>query len=262
VNELLTGKLYVNLHTAANPGGELRGQVLVDYGIGFIAKLDGAQEVPPVTTTATGTGSFRLKTSSSGTVMELEYQITFAGLSGSLTASHFHNAAVGVGGGVVRNISFNGNTAAGSWKSSDATQPLTSDLLRELLAGRIYVNLHTAANPGGEIRGQLKFGTDISTTVKEKPGTIPVSFKLEQNYPNPFNPTTTIKFELAQPTRVSLKIYSLLGELVATLIDNELKAQGTYTTTFDASLLTSGVYFYKLETDVGLVGTRKLLLLQ
>jgi hypothetical protein len=114
--------------------------------IHFTAKLDGAQEVPPVTTTATGTGTFTLN--STGT--ELTYHITFAGLSGSLTASLFHNAAVGVGGGVVRNISFNGNTAAGSWKSSDATQPLTSDLLRELLAGRIYVNLHTAANPAAK----------------------------------------------------------------------------------------------------------------
>jgi hypothetical protein len=258
VNELLDGKIYVNLHTAANPGGEIRGQVLVDYGIAFTAKLDGAQEVPPVTTTATGTGSFTLN--NEGT--ELTYHITFAGLSGSLTASHFHNAATGVVGAVVRNISFRGNTASGSWKSSDATQPLTSDLVRELLAGRIYVNLHTAANPGGEIRGQLKFGADISTAVKGKTGTGPMSFKLEQNYPNPFNPSTTIKFELAKTTRISLKIYNLLGELVTTLIDNELKASGTHTTTFDARSLTSGVYFYKLETDAGFAGTQKLLFLK
>ncbi len=166
VSELLAGRIYVNLHTAANPGGEIRGQVLVDYGIGLAAKLDGAQEVPPVTTTGTGTGSFKLKSSSSGTVTELEYHITFAGLSGSLTNSHFHNGPAGVAAGVVRNISFNGNTASGSWKSDDAMQPLTSALVTELLAGRIYVNLHTAANPGGEIRGQVLVTTGIGFTAK------------------------------------------------------------------------------------------------
>jgi len=166
VKELLSGRLYVNLHTAANPAGEIRGQVLVDYGIGLSASLDGAQEVPPVTTTATGTGSFMLKSSSSGTVTELEYHITFAGLSGSLAASHFHNGPAGVAAGVVRAISFNGNTASGSWKSDDATQPLTPALVTELLAGRIYVNLHTAANPGGEIRGQVRVTTGIGFTAK------------------------------------------------------------------------------------------------
>jgi hypothetical protein len=98
--------------------------------------------------------------------------------------------------------------------------------------------------------------------VKEKPGAVPVSFKLEQNYPNPFNPATAIKFDLAKTTRVSLKIYNILGELVATLIDGELKAQGTHTTTFEARSLTSGVYFYKLVTEAGVVETRKMLLVQ
>jgi hypothetical protein len=128
---------------------------------------------------------------------------------------------------------------------------------------RIYANFHTAANGSGEIRGQVGLGADVSTAVKEEKSTaVPTAFKLEQNYPNPFNPTTTIKFELAKTTRVSLKIYSLLGELVATLIDNEIKPAGTYTATFDASSLTSGVYFYKLETGAGFVGTRKLLFIE
>jgi hypothetical protein len=60
--------------------------------------------------------------------------------------------------------------------------------------------------------------------VKEKSDVVPVTFKLEQNYPNPFNPATTIKFALAKTTRVSLKIYNLLGELVATLIDKRIES--------------------------------------
>jgi hypothetical protein len=93
-------------------------------------------------------------------------------------------------------------------------------------------------------------------------GNSPETFALHQNYPNPFNPTTSIKFELMNTTQVSLKIYNLRGELVATLIDNESKTAGAHTVTFDARSLTSGVYFYKLETDAGFVGTRKLLLLR
>ncbi len=167
VNELLAGNIYVNVHSANFSGGEIRGQMRVDYGIGLSAKLDGAQEVPPVTTNATGTGSFRLKSSSSGTVTELEYHVTVTGLSGSIAAAHFHNAPAGVlGNPPVRAISFNGNTASGSWKSDDATEPLTPALVRELLMGRIYVNVHTANNPGGEIRGQVLVTTGIGFSAK------------------------------------------------------------------------------------------------
>lgn len=161
VKELLSEKLYVNIHSSTSPGGEIRGQVRVDYGVGLSASLDGNQEVPPVTTTATGTGSFYLKSSSSGTVTELEYHLTVTGLSGSIAAAHFHNAPATTTGGVVRDISFNGNTASGSWKSNDASQPLTAALVTELLTGRLYVNVHTAANPGGEIRGQVLVTTGI-----------------------------------------------------------------------------------------------------
>ncbi len=166
----------------------------------------------------------------------------------------------------MKNIASGGDpasaTVGGNWTTTDATQALTPALVDSLVLGRIYANFHTAANPSGEIRGQVGFGADVNTAVKEKSGAVPAAFKLERNYPNPFNPATTIKFELAKSTRVSLKIYNLLGELVATLIDNELKAPGTHTTTFDASSLTSGVYFYKLETDAGFAGTQKLLFMK
>jgi len=167
VKELLSEKVYVNVHSSTNPGGEIRGQVRVDYGIGLSAKLDGAQEVPAVTTPATGTGSFFLKSSSSGTVTELEYHVTVTGLSGVIAAAHFHNAPAGASGNPpVRAISFNGNTASGSWKSNDATEALTPALIRELLSGRIYVNVHTANNPGGEIRGQVLVTTGIGFKAK------------------------------------------------------------------------------------------------
>jgi hypothetical protein len=71
------------------------------------------------------------------------------------------------------------------------------------------------------------------------------AFKLEQNYPNPFNPTTAIKYEIPKEGFVNVKIYNSLGQEVATLI-NEKQNAGSYIVEFDASDLSSGVYFYKL----------------
>ena len=156
LSELLRGRLYFNVHTSANPGGEIRGQVLLTSGVGFTAKLEGSQENPAVTTTASGTGSVRLNTD--GTVT---YDITAAGLTP--TAAHFHNAPAGTNGGVVKTITLTNNTGSGTWASGDASQALTDELLRDLIKGKLYMNVHTATNPGGEIRGQVLSSADIVT---------------------------------------------------------------------------------------------------
>ncbi len=158
VAELLAGRIYVNVHTAANPGGEVRGQVTLNAGASFWAALDGSQENPALTVTGTASGSYWLDSKG------LNYRITYSGLTGPRTASHFHNAARGTNGGVVRDIPFTGNTATGTWGFDDATQPLTTALLDQLLLGRIYTNLHTAANPGGEIRGQVLMTSGLRFT--------------------------------------------------------------------------------------------------
>lgn len=74
----------------------------------------------------------------------------------------------------------------------------------------------------------------------------PTKFILEQNYPNPFNPTTTINYEIPIESKVTLKIYDLLGNEIMTLV-NEIKNAGRYETSFDATSLASGIYFYKLD---------------
>ncbi len=78
---------------------------------------------------------------------------------------------------------------------------------------------------------------------------VPGDFSLEQNYPNPFNPTTTIGFELANAAVVTLKVYNILGQEVASLIDRERMEQGTQEASFDAGRLSSGVYFYRLWAE-------------
>ncbi|MBI5476108.1 MAG: T9SS type A sorting domain-containing protein, partial [Ignavibacteriales bacterium] len=78
---------------------------------------------------------------------------------------------------------------------------------------------------------------------------LPVEYALYQNYPNPFNPSTTIEFELPIPGRVTLKIYNVLGQEVAQLFNNEDMDEGRMQIAFDASLLASGVYFYRLTVE-------------
>lgn len=77
---------------------------------------------------------------------------------------------------------------------------------------------------------------------------VPSKFKLEQNYPNPFNPQTSINFSLPKNSNVKLRIYSTTGKMITELI-NENKMAGNYSVNFDGTDLSSGVYFYSLETD-------------
>lgn len=84
-------------------------------------------------------------------------------------------------------------------------------------------------------------------------------FKLEQNYPNPFNPTTVINYEIPFNEYVTIKIYNVLGKEVATLV-NMYKIKGNYNIIFDASKLSSGVYFYQLRSGNSMFIKKMLLL--
>ena len=88
----------------------------------------------------------------------------------------------------------------------------------------------------------------------------PEQFWLSQNFPNPFNPTTTIKYSTPTPEFVTLKIYDILGNEVATLV-NEEKPAGSYEIDFNAAGLSSGIYFYKLQAG-RLIETKKMILLR
>ena len=78
---------------------------------------------------------------------------------------------------------------------------------------------------------------------------VPAVYLLRQNYHNPFNPTTTIEFELPQPSIVTLKIYNIMGQEVATVLDHEEMDDGTQEVEFDAQSLASGVYLYRIMAE-------------
>jgi len=90
--------------------------------------------------------------------------------------------------------------------------------------------------------------------------TLPTEYKLEQNYPNPFNPSTKIRYQVSSITAVSLKVYDILGNEIATLV-NEKKEPGYYEVEFNASQFASGVYIYRLQTG-NFVSTKKMMVLK
>lgn len=101
---------------------------------------------------------------------------------------------------------------------------------------------------------------NIVTGIKEIGSGIPNNYSLDQNYPNPFNPTTNIRFNMPQAGTVTLKIFNVLGQEVATLL-NEFRNAGSYEYTFDASNLNTGVYFYSITTN-NFTSTKKMLLVK
>jgi hypothetical protein len=101
--------------------------------------------------------------------------------------------------------------------------------------------------------------SELPTSVTELEE-LPDAFVLAQNYPNPFNPSTSIRYELPETARVRLEVFNLLGERVATLVDERREA-GRHQVSFDAGSLASGVYLYRLQAG-DFVQTRKLTLIR
>jgi 1,4-alpha-glucan branching enzyme len=127
------------------------------------------------------------------------------------------------------------------------------------------VNMSVSLLPGEfKIYTTVKLPTPeagIATSIFEKDeNEIPVDFNLDQNFPNPFNPSTTISFTIPNSGIVNLAVYNSIGELVKVLV-NEQMAQGRYTTNFDATDLSSGIYFYRLVSN-GTVLSKKMILLK
>jgi hypothetical protein len=90
-------------------------------------------------------------------------------------------------------------------------------------------------------------------------GSLPKEFKLNQNYPNPFNPVTKIAFSIPKAGNITLKVFDVLGKEVANLVNNTFVKAGTYESEFNASNLSSGLYFYRLITD-NFTDTKKMIL--
>lgn len=132
-----------------------------DEKLEFVVVLTGSQEVPPAQTPALGAGELVLSRREN----KLCFRFYFENLTSPVIPGfvHFHRAPAGQNGPVVKDLAqfvkFAPNRrsgrARGVWSKHDPTQPLTNDLVQALKAGELYINIHTEAYPGGEVRGQV-----------------------------------------------------------------------------------------------------------
>jgi len=182
-------------------------------------------------------------------------------------------ATVGVSGGLVYATDANGAIVGYGITGSDGSYTINgiapgSYTVSADIVG--YLSTTSSASPTYDASGNPQPSTadltanPVPTAVNDKP-IQPTSYSLEQNYPNPFNPTTQIVFSIPQTERVTIDIFNILGEKVATLLNGTVNA-GTHIVTFDArngvgSLLPTGVYFYRLSTP-NFTATKKMLLLK
>lgn len=146
--DLLSGYHYINVHTNAHPSGEIRGQI--DATQLLEARLSAASEVPPVVSNARGHALMALNP----TATALDYRVLVENIT-DITASHIHRGAAGVNGPVVAPL-FTGSGTFDAANPISGTVPLNTAMILEMLAGNTYVNVHTSANPSGEIRGQVE----------------------------------------------------------------------------------------------------------
>ena len=133
-------------------------------------------------------------------------------------------------------------------------------------AGVLFLNKGEVLAQGTSALYKLQITYNVNSTqitvtgVTPSAGNIPDNYRLSQNYPNPFNPSTVISFDLPKSGNVKLSVFDVRGVEVATLVNGQQNA-GSYNVEFDGSKLSSGVYYYRLET-AGLIETKKMILVK
>jgi len=184
---------------------------------------------------ATGVQGYILKTTDGGNTWSRSANPVIS----LVTSMQFVDANTGylcASFGVIRKTTDGGSTWINQYSS-------TSNNLKSIF----FTNLNTGYAVGwdGTILKTIDGGG--TSSLSEKGNNFPSGFQLSQNYPNPFNPSTTIKYEIPEMSFVTLKIYDILGNQIATLV-NEEKPAGSYEVNFDASGISSGIYFYKINS--------------
>jgi hypothetical protein len=155
------------------------------------------------------------------------------------------------------------NTATSAWEVFDAVEDNEAGITYHSLDDGSTVNCDSVmvyvtgpeASGGNvaRIHEIEMYNLENVVSVKSSEDFIPVKYEVMQNYPNPFNPTTTIQYSIPSNSKnrllnVNLSVYDILGKKVKTLV-NEVKPSGEYIINFDASGLSSGVYYYQIKTE-------------
>lgn len=231
---LLNSGVYTNLHSAANPSGEIRGQVIPELRRVYAFDICGDQEVPITGVDAIGTAVVThdfLNTN-------LDFIYIVDGLTGPATAAHIHSGAIGTSGGVLFPVATPTPVATGS-------SPIDGTAAALLASGDTYLNVHTAANPGGEVRGQVRMGTLCTLTSTDE-----ISAVSELSiFPNPTSGMANLRFQSEAAFSGVLQVTNLTGRRVLT---QDLKVEvGETTLQIDLENWSSGMYFGKIKSNDG-----------
>lgn len=200
LHDMLEGNTYINIHTPMNPAGEISGRTLRHAREGYPVNMDASQTVPFVSSGATGGGIVTVNRNQSNA----HYMLVVEGLSGPITMAHFHKGLMGQTGGVVYTLPFVNNAAYGYWSDSSVTPFVTGNSL-QFRRDSIYVNVHTAANPPGELRGQAtRNGGCFEVQVGIREAVAQLNGKLTA-FPNPVHDYLRLDWEGDQvPDQVEL----------------------------------------------------------
>jgi hypothetical protein len=153
----------------------------------------------------------------------------------------------------------------------DGVELLSGSVLYQQIDTNGNISIGARQDPRSWFKGAIKmvkiskrallpseFSLPMVVGVSDKT-THPIEFALHQNYPNPFNPATTISFSLPKESHVQLEVFDILGQKIATLV-NEKKIAGNYSALFDASRISSGIYFYRLITSSQIISKKMIVM--
>jgi hypothetical protein len=237
--------IYLNVHTAMNPAGEIRGQVFKLAREGYTYQLSGSQEVPAVESMGAGTGIVSIDRDQSN----VHFMFALNDLSGPATLAHFHMASTGENGGVVFNLGpftmmeSTSDAAFGYWSTVNVT-PFDATAAAAFRNDMVYVNIHTASNPGGELRGQVlrsSICSDFVSNVFSAPERRPL-----QLYPNPATDVARIDLSSLPAGDYHLSLFDLTGKMVKQTF-KRVDTAGTIDLALNDVL--PGIYFVQMQNE-------------
>ena len=251
VNNILSGDIYINVHTESNPMGEIRGQLYRLARQGYTYDICAEQEIPAPTgaSEVSGSGMFAFNRD----MDEAHLMVTVNELTSAFTGAHIHNAAAGETGAVI--FPFTDNWANGgaflyfTGESDTPFNPEFADIIRN---GNGYVNIHTENNLAGEVRGQIVKTLDcpllLSSTIEV--GAELVTFEV---YPNPAIDNLTLVLPTVDSkilNQLDLTISNSMGQIVKQL------AEVTANQQIGINDLVPGIYYLSLVADGQISGVK------
>lgn len=241
-NTLLSGDNYLNIHTAINPDGEIRGQLYRLARDGYYYDLCSEQEIPAPAgaENVSGSGMFAFNRD----MDEAHLMVVVNELTSDFMGAHIHQAPLGETGDVIFPFTDNFmNGGAFLYFTGDSDTPFNADFADIIRSSQAYVNIHTANNPAGEVRGQIlkAVGCPLSTSTLEVGQTL-VTFEV---FPNPATDQLNLvlsEMDIATLNQLEMAIFNNTGQQVKRL-------NATQTRQIDISDLAAGMYYLTLSAD-------------